>query len=110
MYSASARRRSREIAPGPRRAGVTGRWDQWSHRQALASLRPARADDRLPSLGRHPLAETVCLCAFAHVGLIGPLHPSTSFLALNRGHGVPIGRGPVTGDWAFDVHATPKPT
>ena len=64
-----------------------------SHRQALASLRPARPDDRPSGLGRHPLAETVCLGALAHVGLVGPFHPSTSFLALNRGHRCPERQG-----------------
>lgn len=102
---AEVQQRSGGTLPCRCRADRAGRR---SHREALASLRPAGTDDRPAGLGRHPLAETVCLGALAHVGLVRPFHPSTSFLALDRGLVSRSAGGPVTRDWAFDVHARPK--
>jgi hypothetical protein len=76
-----------------------------SHRQAMTSLRPAGPDHRPPGLRRHPLAKAMGLRSFSHVRLIGALHPSTSFLSLNRGHGVAFGRGPGHRDQGIPPHA-----
>src|SRR5277367_4539831 len=75
---------------------------RYSHRQPMASLRPARPDDGAPGLARHPLAESVGLGPFAYVWLIGPLHFSNflprpePWTVVSRAAG-----GPITGIRAF---------
>ena len=68
-----------------------------SGRQPRAALQAARTDHSPARLGRHPLTEPVSLGPLSHVGLIGPFHNSTSFLALNGGLERPVRQGgPIT--------------
>jgi hypothetical protein len=98
-------------APGSSRRPRHGRpvGVRRSHGQPMASFRPARADHRASRLGRHPLAESVGLCSFAYVRLVGAFHSSTFFLAPDRRFPSRVGQGPGHGGQGIPSHARRKP-